>query len=384
MNLTPIKVKGRGRKQAWRPPDPSRIKSSRRERDGEDDHDNVQNHSSKSSKRPKLSAATIMEPKLERLPPEILWPIAVMSQNLNLLKTNQALRKSLSSKSFLLELAVGAFRPTWDRYFGRPRHLMDPDEYTPRRFPGDPQFQSNVLAAPWINIKFVLEAQQIWYRQTATKRHCEKVPCMWWTFPTQVPQNGERQQAQEGQHAEYKQQEGLGIRDWFNRDWQEFCEACAQILGTRLYRPISQNIASDTRKGYIDLHPLTAVPDRLLKEPFDLERTKLLFWLVRGGARILPEHNWEVTKLGFEQLMADGSTLAPYMIFFYHALGVFDEGHWPDFVLQDEWVRVRAMREELVVSNPNYSQSFEVCLYDFALGFLGTHKSKREMARDRN
>ncbi|KAK0723849.1 hypothetical protein B0T21DRAFT_372594 [Apiosordaria backusii] len=226
----------------------------------------------------------------------------------------------------------------------------------------------------------------MWYRQDGAKRCWDKAPCIWWTRTIQAQEDEEGQQAEEGNHTKDKQQEEPTsvpeIKDWFDQDWQEFCEACSYDEKTRAYREIAMNVVSDTTKGYLDLNRWTTIPDRLLKGPFDLEKTKLLFWLVRGGARILKqEHNWEVTKLGFEQIMAleDNITLGPYLIYFYHVLGVFDDGHWPDFLLEEKLEWLQAMKLELPVHTHNLLD-FRLRLYNFAMNFLGTHQNGRVAA----
>ncbi|KAK4194597.1 hypothetical protein QBC40DRAFT_259859 [Triangularia verruculosa] len=342
MSLTPIKVKGRGRRKKWQPPDPSRIRNNRRKREDEDDQENAASHSSKSPKRLKKNGNKKSE--LEQLPTELFWPIAVMSQNPNLMMVNKQFRKTLSARSFLLELAVGAFGPTWDKYFGLSKaSLLASRQHETDQCPGDYKFQGDVLAARWMNIDLLLQAQQVWYRQQGTKRCWKKSQCIYWTLNTQTPQDQEGQQAEgvhEAQEAGDKEPDVPEIQVWFDQEWQEFRGAFSAVDDHGSYkRGLIMGIAEDKNKGYLDLHPLTPVPDRLLKGPFDLQKTKLLFWLVRGGARILPQHSWEVTRVGFEQIMSlegDNITLAPYLLFFYHRLGVFEWGHWPDFVLQEK------------------------------------------------
>ncbi|KAK0659778.1 hypothetical protein QBC41DRAFT_331287 [Cercophora samala] len=386
MNLTPIKVKGRGRKPAWQPPDPSRIKSSRR-RDAEDDHDNVKSNSSRSSKRSKKSAPEMS--RLESLPAEILWPIAVRSQNPDLMRVNKFLRHVLSARSFALEMTVAAFGPTWDVYFGRPKSRISSrrDDYEISQSPGDPQFQGNVLAARWMNIDHMLEAQQVWYRQQRTERLWEKAACLWWTSPPEIPQIQEEPKSEEDQQVEGEQeardplQDVARIPERFNEDWQEFCDACSFDEQTGAYQSIVLNVYEDKKEGHLDLHPLTVIPDRFLTGPFDLKTVKLLFWLARGGARILPEHNWEVTKRGFEQVMADESPLAAYVIYFYHVLGVFNKGHWPDFVLEEKFNWLRERKQDMLSTMPDGTHLWKHRLCDFAFSFIGSHLEVRAQQR---
>lgn len=47
---------------------------------------------------------------------------------------------------------------------------------------------------------------------------------------------------------------------------------------------------------YIDVHPQVDIPLHLLSGPPDWSKAKLLFWLIRGGARLSTDHTWEVCK----------------------------------------------------------------------------------------
>jgi hypothetical protein len=61
---------------------------------------------------------------IESFPLEILERIFHFSQNLNFPRSSLRIGRSLSPRSFLLELIVSAFGPTWDVWFGCARGLL--------------------------------------------------------------------------------------------------------------------------------------------------------------------------------------------------------------------------------------------------------------------
>lgn len=155
MKLTPIKIRGRhGRKQPWQPPNPERFK--RKHLDGDDgdeefdeetgvipsqvDQNGVRRRRRVKTRKP---AAPI-----EQLPPEILERIFSMSENLNFPRSSLRIGYMLSARTFLLQLIVDAFSPTWDMWFGCPRKDIQSYrgyEKDDERMPGNPDFQVSLL-----------------------------------------------------------------------------------------------------------------------------------------------------------------------------------------------------------------------------------------------
>jgi hypothetical protein len=142
MELTPIKVKGKGggQKKTWRPPAPQRAaKRPRDEAEGDEAGDDRPRSRRFRSKRP---AAPV-----EELPTEILETIILMSQNLNFLRSSLRIGYRFSSPSFLTELLKAAFEPTWQMWLGYHRARIPFKVYTSKggpdryRIPGDPDFQ---------------------------------------------------------------------------------------------------------------------------------------------------------------------------------------------------------------------------------------------------
>ena len=95
MAPTPIRVKGKGRKAKWTPP----------------------GQLSRPAKRQK-TARLSEKLSIEHLPVEILERIFHFSQNLNFPRSSLLIGRALSHPSFLHELIVDAFEPTWDNWCG--------------------------------------------------------------------------------------------------------------------------------------------------------------------------------------------------------------------------------------------------------------------------
>lgn len=77
------------------------------------------------SKRTKRQKTRKPGATIEQLPNEILERIAVMSENLNFMRSSARIGLRLSNHSFRLELMISAFGPTWDQWFGIPIEEVD-------------------------------------------------------------------------------------------------------------------------------------------------------------------------------------------------------------------------------------------------------------------
>jgi hypothetical protein len=94
--FTPIKGRGKGpRKTGFKRPAPSSVKPQ-------------------PSKRPR----TRHRATIEELPTEILQRILLLSRELNFPRASLVIGYRLSPKSFLSEMVLQAFAPTWDNWFG--------------------------------------------------------------------------------------------------------------------------------------------------------------------------------------------------------------------------------------------------------------------------
>ncbi|KAK4236307.1 hypothetical protein C8A03DRAFT_45685 [Achaetomium macrosporum] len=318
MELTPIKVKGRGRqKKAWRPPDPRRVMEKRKRTQDDGPVEGADGWCPKRFKSKKPPAP------IENLPVEILERIILMSRNLNVLFSSVRIGKRFSHPHFLTEVVEEAFGPTWDKLFAHPRTRKMMLRHADQRvfdLPGDPVFQSAVLACRWVNVRLVLAAQQKWARRTGGPEWFDKLP-----------------EHHPRRHRALRRMKNVKRR--YEKDWVGFKVGCMDFLDPPEFADppevwLGMLLHIDKR---IDVHPQTRIPPRLLTGPFDWDSIRLLFWLVRGGARLQPEHawDWELTLKGFDNVMALGDQdIAVVYLKLLSSLGAFKR--WPRDLLKDK------------------------------------------------
>ncbi|KAM3441612.1 hypothetical protein NHJ13734_002757 [Beauveria thailandica] len=198
---------------------------------------------------------------LDRLPAEILESILLYSGSVALPRASPVIGAKLSSRVTLLRFFTWGFHDTWDQWFGIPfdKILEGPraeDEgrgcRTPQEakyFPcdGDPELQSALLELPWVDIDFILHAQQTWADTYARHR--------WYEPPFRV------------HHGKYG---AFDAASSFNCAWRHFCRT-----------PNGPH-----RTAVRNVHPNVRLPLPLVTGPWDAERTKRLFWLVLGGVNL--------------------------------------------------------------------------------------------------
>lgn len=125
----------------------------------------------------------------------------------------------------------------------------------------------------------ILEAQQRWYRKRGAGRYFEHIKPLTFT-PT---------------HSLGGFDHAKDVAACFEADWDEFTDAYSVLLSGV---PIEWDAIRATplkEAKYLDVHTMTSIPDHLMRGPFDLDKAKLLFWLVRGGARLGRQTGWEVS-----------------------------------------------------------------------------------------
>ncbi|KAK3311344.1 uncharacterized protein B0T15DRAFT_489954 [Chaetomium strumarium] len=314
MELTPIKVRGRGRqKKAWRPPEPRRIMEKRKRKRTQDgaipmhDVDGLPRKRCKSKKPPA---------PIENLPVELLERIILLSRNLKFLFSSLRIGKRFSHPQFLTELVEAAFAPTWDELFAHPDTNGMVRNMTVN-VPGDPEFQTDVLNCQWVNADLVLDAQQKWARRTNGLQWFSKLP-------------GDRERA-------LSLMEGVKAR--YEEEWKRFQIGCLDCL-----KPPEVAREPDVWRAMLrmvdkrfDVHPRIRIPRRLLTDPCGWDSMRLLFWLVRGGARLQPEHSgdWELTEKGFDTVMAMANPhLGVVYLQLLYDLRAFC--HWPPGHLEEK------------------------------------------------
>ncbi|KAK4043757.1 hypothetical protein C8A01DRAFT_32076 [Parachaetomium inaequale] len=342
MKLTPIKVKGKAApKKTWKPPAVQPALPTKRQRDedegGGGNDGTVGTDSTNNPRRrrryfkPKKPAAPV-----EQLPAEILERIILMSRNLNFLRSSLRIGYRFSSRVFLTELLEAAFAPTWDMWFGYPRDVVlhhRKGVSDSALVPGDPDFQTAVIACKWANTALILEAQQKWYRRNGG--------------PGRLVEH--LQQPQDKSRAE------LALARWmsrgaaaagaddvvagrFERDWQSFRRSCVELFssGDAIAAAHVRYTTHSREPQYMELHPLTRVPQRLLAAPFDWERARTWYWLVRGSAGIgVRSGSWESTRIAYDRILnlAD-KELAVVLLILLSQLRAFQD--WPTFLVEQE------------------------------------------------
>ncbi|KAF3768724.1 hypothetical protein M406DRAFT_327144 [Cryphonectria parasitica EP155] len=320
MKLTPIRVRGRRGQHKPTNTAPSKTKQPIMTDDGQGRRDRLQLH---------------------KLPQEILEVIFVASRNLSLPLVNSDLYNRLSSPSAKYQLVSAAFGLTWDTYYGLDAiSVASYNEWwaDEARIIGDPAFQSAILRCSWANFTMMITSLEVWTRQHARGR----------AYFT-IPGAEERTMTMPDKFIfDFKKFEhGLPSRDRFRNpnvlllDQEAYLYA---LLGS-----------------HMEVHPRTQIPDNLLSGPFESEdgsvdigeaKMRFLFWLVRGGACLQAEQNWEVLQGGVRAIVklitgAGGEAtlinvqrrfaLATQLFSLYNLLGVF-EAHWPDYSLVGDGV----------------------------------------------
>ncbi|KAL2180836.1 uncharacterized protein P884DRAFT_49776 [Thermothelomyces heterothallicus CBS 202.75] len=326
MKLTPIKVKGKaGPRKTWKPPT-DRTRKAKRRRDEEDEKEGGDDGGDRPPRR-RFKARKPAEP-IEELPTEILERIIFMSRNLNFLRSSLRIGYRFSSRSFLTELLEAAFAPTLDLWFGYKKGQVAPPDrrrkgegwgnyrwLLPECVPGEPDFQSAVLACKWVNTTLILEAQQKWFRRNGLGRLIEYLK------PSKTPVAGPGLDG----HPD--------VAARFEAEWETLRASCAAWFPAENPPDEEARLPIWQPPCYVEVHPLTRAPERLLTGPFDWETARTLFWLVRGGAHQLRQSplSWEATKRGYDNIMALGDKqLAFLLLTLWVELRAFE--HWPEFL----------------------------------------------------
>ncbi|KAG6062052.1 hypothetical protein E4U17_004518 [Claviceps sp. LM77 group G4] len=224
--------------------------------------DDTQNH--KKMKQPVASVNTRCSPRsrpsLQNLPLELLESIFLYSANLALPRSYPSLGAKLSSKTTRLRFFMTGFQDTWDQFFGIP------------------MYQSDLLDMPWVDMDFILEAQQAWadkYARGRCYRHYEKSE-----LAIPVP---DLYQNSFHTHNRYMQH----VLQHEKETWKFDARACFEADYERaLQSPPSRTGFEGNLCIKSEIHPYTRTPLGLLIGPWDEEKKRRLFWLVRAGIRV--------------------------------------------------------------------------------------------------
>ncbi|OAR01666.1 hypothetical protein LLEC1_03978 [Akanthomyces lecanii] len=246
MKLTPVRVRGKRKATAATSTSSSSPRPSKMRRSIKD-----VKHTRQLQPRTNLS----------RLPAEILESILLYSGSVALPRSSPVVGAKLSSRATLLRFFIWGFHDTWDQWFGIPfREVTEgpkpKDEAKGSRTPqeakyfpcdGDPELQSSLLELPWVDIDFILRAQQAWADTYARHR--------WYEPPAGIATGG------------------YGVFDaalFFDKEYKQFIRSPGSI-----YRTVARNV-----------HPGVRLSLPLVTGPWDEERQKRLLWLVRGGINL--------------------------------------------------------------------------------------------------
>ncbi|OAA60150.1 hypothetical protein ISF_06160 [Cordyceps fumosorosea ARSEF 2679] len=207
--------------------------------------------------------------RLDRLPAEILESVLLHSGSLALPRCSPVVGAKLSGRATLLRLFICGFHDTWDQWFGIPfravlegprprderrtgRGARSPQEARYYPCDGDPELQSALLELPWVDIDFILRAQQTWADTYARHR--------WYQAPAVVG------------HGDT----GAG----------GFGDFDAARYFDETYRQFLRHPSAPPRTLVRNVHPDTRLPTALVTGPWDDEARRRLLWLVRGGVNL--------------------------------------------------------------------------------------------------
>ncbi|KJZ75793.1 hypothetical protein HIM_04950 [Hirsutella minnesotensis 3608] len=224
------------------------------------------------AKKAKRTLASVMatrlhrhRPTLESLPAEILESILLYSSNFALPRASSLIGFKLSGRATLLRLFVWAFHETWHQGFGIPAHqhiFHVPPKGEDGEMPchGDPVLQSAMLELPWVNIDFILQAQQVWADRYARHR--------WYSHNLPWSSISSHHQPNHDYSGGFSH---FNARACFEADYQQALAEPGKVNSETM----------DWRAR--DVHPETRMPTELLTGPWDDEKLRRLYWLSRGG-----------------------------------------------------------------------------------------------------
>ncbi|KAG6057371.1 hypothetical protein E4U17_001407, partial [Claviceps sp. LM77 group G4] len=141
---------------------------------------------------------------------------------------------------------------------------------------------SDLLSMSWVDIDFTLEAHHVWadkYARGRWYRHYENETTAWNII--------------EGM---YNNNNNVHVRDRYvqhalqheEKTWKYDARACFEADYERAlhFPPLTWIFLAGCLLGSPDVHPETHPPVHLLTGPWDEEKKRRLFWLVRAGANV--------------------------------------------------------------------------------------------------
>ncbi|KAG6024379.1 hypothetical protein E4U19_003829 [Claviceps sp. Clav32 group G5] len=238
------------------------------------------------------SCIPLRQSSLQTLPLELLESIFLYSKTLALPRSSPLLGAKLSGKTTLLRLFIVGFHDTWDQLFGITLNDYF-DTYkswsSTCRLEGDFSLQSDLLSMPWVDIDFILEAQQTWADKYAGSR-CYR---HYTTF------KGPAIKAMYEKKVHVRDRYIEHIRQHEEKTWKFDARACFEADYERALQipPTPQFFLDCCLRSSPDVHPDVYPPVHLLTGPWDEEKKRRLFWLIRAGADLrsgFRKSGWEV------------------------------------------------------------------------------------------
>ncbi|KAG5969652.1 hypothetical protein E4U58_001263 [Claviceps cyperi] len=213
-------------------------------------------------KKPKQAAASVRagcssssRSSLQNLPEELLESILLYSMNLALPRSSPLIGAKLSAKATCLRVFIMGFDDTWSQCFGIPKSDLRRMLWMKQRKVGGRRRSSGksaLLCSPWMDIDFILEAQQAWADKYAADR------C-------------------------YRHYKDTWYDEWRVVDFDS--RACFEADNERARQlpPKPERFSPDRIWGTSDTHIDVRIPVDFITGPWDEERTRRLFWIRRAG-----------------------------------------------------------------------------------------------------
>ncbi|KAI1181098.1 hypothetical protein F4777DRAFT_573172 [Nemania sp. FL0916] len=278
-------------------------------------------------KRAKIDAGSSPSKKpcliTSMLPKEILEQIFWLSQNVNFPLASPLIGRMLSNSS-LMQTIFHGFVESWDAFLDGYRCTITRDL---RQIPGDPTFQTDILAQRWCTAELLLGAQKQWLRDWNKRRPQELLQ---WihdahqlTNPLDIdPENGSRDIV--GLRPSLTYAYGLLSQPGVNDELQFVDMTCVEIYAK-----------------WRGIHASTNIPDYLLCGKWTEDNMKKLLWLVQAGARLAEHQTWEITRFGLRHVITDDPDEPKIVALkLLQHLGAWM--HWPAHIRDEEldiWMR---------------------------------------------
>ncbi|KAG5994045.1 hypothetical protein E4U52_001471 [Claviceps spartinae] len=214
-----------------------------------------------------------LRPSLQNLPLELLESILIYSKTLALPRSSPLSGAKLSGRATLLQLFRVAFFNTWEILFGMPlKRWCETQSNGTSWLSDDPSLQAD--------IDFILEAHQVWadkYARGRWYRHYENETTARGVIEGMYSKNV-RVRDRYIQHALQHEE----------KTWNYDARACFEADYERAlhFPPLPWIFLAGCLMASPDVHPEVHPPVHLLTGPWDEEKKRRLFWLVRAGASV--------------------------------------------------------------------------------------------------